>query len=102
MLQVRNEDFARYQDLERKRADHLENEVDELHSQLVKMDKRLKLALCKVDAVRKADTVSKELSKAQMQLAKSTLALMAKQKKTKFVTAHTVSYTSTKPRKEIK
>ena len=37
----------------------------------------------------------------KIKLAKCTLALVAKQKKTKFVTAHTVSYTSTKPRKEM-
>merc|ERR1719318_619630 len=72
-----------------------------LHHDLQEKDKSLRLAHMKLDMVRKADTVSMELSQAQMQLAKSTLALAAKQKKTKLASPHSVQYTETKPRLHV-
>merc|ERR1719318_2483603 len=51
--------------------------------------------------IRKADTVSKELSGAQMHLAKSTLALLSKQRKTKMASPHSVEYRVTKPRPHV-
>ena len=101
LLEVRDTDFARYQDLERKQRRHaslLEDEVDNMHAELVEKDKSLRLALRKLDMVRKADTVSMKLSQAQMQLVRSTLALVAKQKKTKLASPHSVQYTEFRPR----
>lgn len=105
MIDIRNADFAKYYDLhwkEKIQGEHLEELVENLKTELEEKDKSLKLALCKLDALKKADMVSKELTSAQKQLAKSTLALVEKQKKTKFMTAHTVSYCTTKPREEVK
>jgi hypothetical protein len=111
LLQIRDMDFARYLDLERqqrKRAGNLEEKVDsledlvkELKLQLSEKDKSLKLALDKLDTVKKADRVSKELAIVQQQLAKSSVALVFQQKRTKLVTVHAVKYVTTKPRPQV-
>jgi hypothetical protein len=108
LLQIRDMDFARYLDLERqqrKRAGNLEEKVDsledlvkELKLQLIEKDKSMRLALLELDMVRKSDKV---LVHAQKQLAKSSLALVSKQKRTKLVTAHSVKYVTTKPRPQV-
>ena len=57
LLKVRDNDFARYLDLERQQrrhASHLLEEVNTLYDQLEKKDKSLRLALRKLDMVRKA------------------------------------------------
>lgn len=74
----------------------------EKQEQLVEKDKCLKGMEMKLDILKESDRVSKELSMAQKQLAKSSLALASKMKKSKFVTAHAVTYATTKPRLEIK
>ena len=52
--------------------------------------------------LRKADQVSKDLSMSLKRLSNSNLKLVSKQKKNKLVTAHSVSYITTKPRPVVK
>ena len=80
----------------------LEEMVLRLQAQLVDKDKTINGLEVKLDILRKSDRVFKELTVAQKQLAKSSLALASKMKKSKFVTAHAVTYATTKPREEIK
>jgi hypothetical protein len=112
LLHLRDFDHARYMDLERKqrrradflgeKVDKLEQLVEDLRLQLEEKDKTLKLMDVKLDTLKKADQVSKELSMSQKMLTNSILALVSKQKKTKLVTAHSVRYITTKPREGVK
>ena len=83
------------------KVEDFEEMVIELKVQLVKKDKIIQEQQIKLDTLRMADQVSKELSMTQKMLTNSNLALISKQKKTKLVTAHSVEYIITKPRPAV-
>jgi len=56
----------------------------------------------KLDTMLLADKKLAQMQQQQRQLTSSTLALLSKQQKVKLVTAHTVTYTTTKPREAVR
>lgn len=104
MLEIRNADFARYYDLhwkEKVQGEHLEELVEKLETELEEKDQIIITLQAKLDCMRKADKLSKELFMRQQQLSRSTMALSNKVKKTKMASAHSVQYTATKPRPPV-
>ena len=72
-----------------------------MEDKLEEKDHLINLMQVKLDCMREADKSSQQLILRQKQLAKSTVALVSKQRKTKMADAHTVRYTTTKARPEV-
>ena len=104
LLEVRNRDFARYYNLhwkEKIEGENLAERVDVLLAELEKKDHIIISMQVKLDCIREAERISQELIFNQKQLAKSTLALLSKQRKTKMASAHSVQTTATRPRPPV-
>lgn len=74
---------------------------EEQASNITSLEKKAELLEIKLEMLRKDDQLSKCLIDRQKQLANSTMALLARDKKTKHITAHTVAYVTTEPSSQV-
>ena len=77
-------------------------QVDMVGEALVVRDHIIEKQQAKLDTMLLADKNLAQMQQQQRQLTSSTLALLSKQQKVKLVTAHTVTYTTTKPREAVR
>ena len=105
MMEIRDMAVAKGEDRMRNlqgRYDYLEERVSKQDQALMEKDLAIEKLQKTVHTMCQADKKLAELQQQQHQLGTSTLALNAKLKKTKLVTAHSLAYITTEHREDVK